>query len=98
MAFAKDEADCGRGLTMRWQKITVGEITPTLQQQRDIYFTDGEGREWQLILCLGINTRYRLAGRIFYRWLLFNGFEGYQERNLSPKVHVHVDLIDWEKL
>jgi hypothetical protein len=72
-------------------KINVGELTPTLLEQHDVLFIDRERRTWQLILYMGIHHRWRLAGRTFYRWLLFHPIEGYQVNNLEASITVYLD-------
>ena len=74
-------------------KISVGEITPAHQQQHDILLRDVEGNYWQLLHCLGMDARWRLAGRKFHRWLLFHPNAGFAVRNLAANIPVFLDTL-----
>ena len=78
------------------RKISVGKITPALQQNHDCYIVDAEGNAWQLILFMGLDHRRRLMGRVFHCWLLFHPNGGYRVHLISANVTAYLDSLTEE--
>ncbi len=73
-------------------KITAGEITPQHFDKHDLVFRDKEENVWQLIMFLGIDARWRLAGRVFHKWLIFHPNGGFQIHNLHESVPIYLEV------
>jgi hypothetical protein len=76
------------------QKITVGEITPTIQENHDMLFIDHHRDCWQLVYFIGFIKR-PLLGKLA-AWLLFHPNGGFQMRLISLNVPIYLDVLTTE--
>jgi hypothetical protein len=77
-------------------KIHVWEITLNHLSHHDIVWQDREGNFWQLILLIGIDSRWRMVGGQYYKWLIFHPNGGYRIHNIESNVFVYLDALTKE--